>query len=107
MKLVKYICISLCLSLSAVCFAQQHKPTLNINDLDSKDYILNHGHSPEIVRMINLQKERTEPDARKVKKNNRFVKFLKNLYYERDLSMPVRDFGNNRISTPESSLRAK
>lgn len=70
---------------------------------NSREYLINHGHSPEAVRMLELQKQRIIGE-KQVKSNNRAVKFLKNLYHERDITMPLSDFGQSDISSPEAPL---
>jgi len=74
-------------------------------DCTSEKYLIDHGHSPEIVRMINLQKERTEGNINNTKRSksqNKFMKVLKNLWYEEDLTLPINDFGYNNITTVET-----
>jgi len=77
---------------------------LDPNDATTEQYLLNHGHSSEIVRMINLQKERTEGKVEQPSvTENKFKKFFKNLWYEQDLTMPVNDFGYNNINVVETN----
>jgi|GEM_PF-1799657 len=100
MKFSKYLILILCLGFLCS-FAPVRGERLNIKESDSKDYLINHGYSPEIVRLIKLQEVRTVGKKR-IEDNNKFVKLLKNLYYERDLTMPLNDFGHNEIITPEA-----
>lgn len=77
---------------------------LSPTDPTSEKYLLDHGHSKEIVRMINLQKDRTEGKAVVAPKSQgKIKKFFKNLWYEQDVSMPVTDFGFNEIKSPETA----
>jgi hypothetical protein len=76
---------------------------LNPTDSTSEQYLLNHGHSEELIRMINLQKERTEGNATvSSQSENKFKKFFKNLWFEQDLTLPVTDFGYNNIKSVET-----
>ena len=103
MNLIKYsIFSSLILCLVIGSFAQMPVNALTQNDVVEEEYLIKHGHSDEIVRMMELQKSRLEPEEKKIKKNNRFVKFFKNLFYERDITMPLVDFGQDRVRTVES-----
>ena len=83
-------------------FAKMPVNALTQKDAVEEAYFIKHGHSDEIIRMIELQKSRIEPEEKKIKKNNRFVKFFKNLFYERDITMPLSDFGQDRIITVEA-----
>lgn len=81
---------------------------LKSTDANTPEYIEKHGHSYEIIRMMELQKARVEPEKpehREDKTNNRFVRFFKNIFYERDLTMPLNDFGHDRVRTPEEPGR--
>ncbi len=72
-------------------------------DITSEKYLIDHGHSKEIVRMINLQKERDEGKASPTSKSQgRAKKFLKNLWYEQDVTLPTKDFGYNDVKTVET-----
>ncbi len=72
-------------------------------DATSEKYLIDHGHSPEIVRMINLQKERIEGNSGvRSESQNKFKKFLKNLWFEQDMTMPLTDFGYNKVTTVET-----
>jgi len=69
----------------------------------SEKYLIDHGHSKEIVRMINLQKDRTEGNlVDPPKSQNKFKKFFKNIWFEQDFTMPVTDFGYNDIKSVET-----
>lgn len=69
----------------------------------SEKYLLDHGHSQEIVRMINLQKDRTEGKAYVVqKRDNQVKRFFRNLWFEQDLTLPTTDFGYNDIHVVET-----
>ena len=73
-------------------------------DCTSEHYLIDHGHSPELVRMINLQKDRTEGKAVALSKpHGKIVKFLKNLWFEQDATLPLTDFGYNEVKSPEAS----
>jgi len=70
----------------------------------SEKYLENHGHSKEIIRMINLQKERTEGNVVEVsQRESKFKKFIKNLWFEKDATLPVSDFGYSAIDSVETS----
>lgn len=72
-------------------------------DCTNEKYLLDHGHSKEIVRMINLQKDRTEGKAVVAPKSEwKIKKFFKNIWFEQDLTLPVNDFGFNDIKTTET-----
>ena len=96
--LSKYLFLTLCL----VCFGNFSVNALGVNEIDSEEYLLNHGHSAEIVRMVQLQEKRTENSQRELNKSNKFVKFWKNIFYEKDVTLPLSDFGYNNILTPEA-----
>lgn len=102
MKNFKYILLTFCLIASLGAHA------LRANEASEREYILNHGHSEEIVRMIELQKSRTErprPEHKKFKNSNRLIKLFKNLFYERDITMPLEKFGQDKMRTVESPDR--
>ena len=70
----------------------------------SEKYLINHGHSQEIVRMINLQKDRTEGKVLVPSKSEgKIKKFFKNVWFEQDLTMPATDFGYNDIHSIETN----
>lgn len=76
---------------------------LTPEDPTSETYLLNHGHSQEIVRMINLQKARTEGNiSTPLKSEGKCKKFFKNLWYAQDLTLPTSDFGYNDIKAVET-----
>ena len=76
---------------------------LTPTDPTSEKYLIDHGHSQEIVRMINLQKERTEGKvATPSQSQNKIKKFFKNIWFEQDLTMPGTDFGYSNIKTVET-----
>jgi hypothetical protein len=75
---------------------------LEPNETTSEKYLLDHGHSAEIVRMINLQKERAEGIPPRSKSESHIKKFFKNLWYEQDATMPATDFGYNKVKTVET-----
>jgi len=77
---------------------------LNPTECTSEKYLINHGHSQEIIRMINLQKERTEGKLTEASKSqNKIKKFFKNIWFEQDVTLPVNDFGYNVINTVETN----
>lgn len=53
MKVIKYLLLTLCLA-SLSSFSVN---AMTVKDGDTEEYLLNHGHSKEIVRMINLQEK--------------------------------------------------
>lgn len=75
---------------------------LSTQEADSPEYLLNHGHSPEVVRMIQVQERRTI--GKETKSSNRLVKFMKNLYHERDFTLSLTDFGQSPVSSAEAPL---
>jgi hypothetical protein len=78
---------------------------LGVEEITSEEYILNHGHSKEISRMIKQQERTITAEEPNVVQNGRFKKIWKNLFYERDLTLPTKDLGRNVISTPEAPDR--
>ena len=102
MKPVKYLILVLFLVALFGLIKTPANAILGVDETDSEEYLLNHGHSRDITRMIELQEKRTLAKGNEIEKNNRFVKFMKNLYYERVLTLPLHDFGHNDITTPES-----
>lgn len=102
MKFYNVLVLAFCLIISSSAIA------LKSNEANQPEYIKKHGHSDEISRIIELQKARLEPEKpehMEVKTSNRFIKFFKNLFYERDISMPLNNFGNQRVRTVESPER--
>ncbi len=75
---------------------------LKMDDTSSPDYLINHGHSPEIIRLVETQQNKTLTKDEKIKTNNKFVKFWKNIFYERTITLPLDDFGYSTIKTPEA-----
>jgi len=69
----------------------------------SEKYLIDHGHSQEIIRMINLQKERTEGKVVVPSKSEgKIKKFFKNVWFEQDLTLPVTDFGYAQTKSAET-----
>lgn len=100
MKFAKYLTLSFLFAfLCGYTFVLAER--LNTERVNSEEYLRNHGHSPEVIRMIKMQEVRTVGE-KKVKESNRIVKFLKNIYYERNLTMPLEDFGQQDIISPEA-----
>jgi hypothetical protein len=69
------------------------------------DYLIKHGYSPEMVRLINLQKERigqegdTSTDnslSENIKLKDKAKKVIKQMYETSDVTMSP-NFANNRI----------
>lgn len=103
MKMIKYICF---LYLATFLILPAH--ALKSNEVSEEKYLIDHGHSDEIVRMIDLQKSRVEkdtPNQKKFEKSNRLKKFFQNLFRERDMTLPTETFGLDRIQTVESPER--
>lgn len=100
MKFFKYLLFAVCFSI-LVSFSFVNAKSLTPDEVTSKDYIINHGHSPEVYRLIEIQEKRTL-GLENSKQKSRPVKFLKNLYYERDLTSPFSDFGYFNIEVPET-----
>ncbi len=105
MKFVKYSVLALFVGFTCS-INPTFADTLDTEKADSREYLLNYGHSPDVVRMVELQKTRSIGVCQ-AEKNNRVMKFLKNLYYERNLTMPLQDFGQSSIETPEAPLIRK
>ncbi len=102
MKKFKTLFLVLCVCISAGAYA------LSPEEANSKEYIYNHGHSPEMIRIMELQKARTEPESpenMEVKPTNRFVKFFRNIFYERDATTSVDNFGQESIMSSERPKR--
>ncbi|OGI00116.1 MAG: hypothetical protein A2Y25_07415 [Candidatus Melainabacteria bacterium GWF2_37_15] len=102
MRVVKYLLLIGLVVMIMPAFA------LKSTEVSEEKYLLDHGHSDEIVRMMELQKSRLEgdkPEHKEFKTSNRIVKFFKNLFYERDITMPLNDFGQDRVTTVESPKR--
>lgn len=91
------------LVLSILFFNILSSKAISPTDPTSEKYLIDHGHSPELVRMINLQKARTEGSIPTPQRHNKFVKFFKNLWFDQDLTEPITDFGYNTITTPETA----
>ncbi len=106
MRFVK--CLALAIFVSFICLINQgYAKRLSVEEVDSREYLLNHGHSPEVYRLIELQNARIlgkkiNSEGEEIKSNNKLVKFLKNLYYERDFTLPLYNFGQHPIETPEA-----
>lgn len=78
---------------------------LEETDATSEKYLIDHGHSKEIIRMINLQKSRAEGNMKvEIKENKWYGKLFKNLWYEQDVTLPITDFGHRDVKTPETDL---
>jgi len=95
-----FLIFCICISVSA--------KALGPEQANSQEYIYNHGHSPEMIRLMELQKARIEPERpehAEIKHSNRFVKFFRNLFYERDVTVPVDNFGQDSILSTECPKR--
>lgn len=101
----KYIAVLLLTQVMSGALMLSSSAKLGTQRMDSDEYILNHGHSKDMVRMINQQKRTVTAEEPNVRENGRFVKFFKNLFYERDLTLPTKDLGRHVISTPEAPDR--
>jgi len=74
------------------------------NDSTSADYLKKHGYSAEMVRLVNVQKDRTEQkevpaEEKNFKKavwDSKPMKTLKQMFRTSDVTMSP-DFGNNKI----------
>jgi len=77
---------------------------LDPTEATSEKYLIDHGHSPEVVRMINLQKERAEGKTTVTppKPEGKIKKFIKNIWFEQDTTMPLTDFGYSNVKTVET-----
>lgn len=106
MKLFKYITTGI-LSITAVLAFSTTSSALGVTESSSKEYLINHGHSQETVRMIELQQKRTLTSDEEINTNNKFMKIFKNLFYSKNILLPSRDFGHNHIITPESPRQIK
>ena len=98
MKFIKYFLLILCV----VCLGSFSANALNVTEIDSEEYLLNHGHSKEVVRIINLQEKRAGGEQKEIENHSKFVKFWRNIFFEKDATLPLKDFGYNDIPTVES-----
>jgi hypothetical protein len=99
MKIKIFLLFALIMISTAPVLAEQMTPS----DCTSEKYLIDHGHSPEVIRMINLQKARTQgTEATVITTDNKFVKFWKNLWVEQDVTMPLTDFGASSVKTVET-----
>ena len=100
LKTFKLVLLTLLLGTSINNFpAKAMEPT----ECTTEQYLLDHGHSPEISRMVTLQKERAEGKVHKrTQSENKFKKVLKNLWYEEDATLSIKDFGYNDIHSVET-----
>ena len=104
LKAFRLLCLNLLIAGVVYSFPSK---ALDPTEPTSEKYLIDHGHSQEIIRMINLQKERTEGKiAVPSKSQGRLKKILKNLWFEQDLTMPITDFGYNDIKTVETNKSA-
>lgn len=116
MKNINYILIVLVVLVSVSASAK----VLRTDEAAEEEYLIKHGHSDEIVRLIELQKKRLQPadESQVVEqekgfwgkiweaiKNSRATKFARNMFYEGDLTMPNEKFGEDRVKTVESPRR--
>jgi len=89
--------------LIGVAFNNLPSKALTPTDPTSEKYLIEHGHSKEIVRMINLQKDRIEGKVLTAPvSENKFKKFFKNIWFYQDVTMPITDFGYSEIKSPET-----
>jgi hypothetical protein len=98
----KYIAAMLGVFALSTSFMLSAPAKLGSDKTVSDEYILNHGHSKEMVRMINQQERTIIAEEPNVREDGRLKKIWKNLFYERDLTLPTQDLGRNVISTPEA-----
>ncbi|MFH0703044.1 MAG: hypothetical protein V2B14_05850 [bacterium] len=76
---------------------------LTLADSANEQYLDNHGHSKELTRLVNVQKNRIEGKEIPVaNKKNKLSKFFRNLFVEPDLTTPVDEFGDRKIQVPET-----
>ena len=114
MRVIKYLLLIGLVVMVMPAFA------LRTNEVTEEKYLIDHGHSDEIVRMMELQKSRLEINNEepikeepktfwgkvgKHMENSRITKFCRNLIYERDVTMPTEKFGQDRVRTVESPNR--
>lgn len=60
-------------------------------------YLQNHGHSDDLIRMINLSKARAEDKQYNTKNDNKIKKFFTNLLIDPDITDPIYMFGDTKI----------
>ncbi|MDD3012697.1 MAG: hypothetical protein PHC34_03235 [Candidatus Gastranaerophilales bacterium] len=73
-------------------------------DSTNNNYLKNHGHSPEMIRIIDMQKDRIEqkavpteePNLKNTVWNSKPIKALKHMFRMSDVTMST-DFGNEKI----------
>ena len=99
----KKIITAIVFVIASVFFNIASSLALGETDSTSEEYLINHGHSQEAIRLINLQRKRVEGNTDiKVENNSFFKKFLKNLWFEKDASLYNADFGHRKIKTAET-----
>ncbi|OGH95368.1 MAG: hypothetical protein A2039_01135 [Candidatus Melainabacteria bacterium GWA2_34_9] len=102
MRLKAFRLLFLVLLMGVVVYSLPSK-ALDPAEPTSEKYLIDHGHSQEIIRMINLQKERTEGKVIVPSKSEgKFKKFFKNVWFEQDLTLPVTDFGYAQTKSAET-----
>jgi len=68
------------------------------SDFSSEEYLYHHGHSKEVIQLVNLQKARTEnTELPAVSRFQPVKSFLKNVY-NADLTVPLKKFGDSKIT---------
>jgi len=102
MHLKAFRLLFLALLIGVVVYSLPSK-ALDPTEPTSEKYLINHGHSQEIIRMINLQKDRTEGKILiPSKSHGKLKKFLKNVWFEQDITLPTNDFGYGEIKSIET-----
>jgi len=101
------IFIALLTVISFLAISTTEAASLVTSEASSEKYLYEHGHSKDLIRMINIQKDRTESntdEALRPKSEHQgpFKKLLKNLWFEKDITLPLSDFGHDEIETPET-----
>ena len=97
------VMIILISAITIVIFNTASVMAMEETEATSEKYLIDHGHSLEVIRLINLQKKRAGGNTElEIKQNSPIKKFFKNLWFEQDATMPVSDFGQRKVKTAET-----
>lgn len=70
---------------------------LTPQEFSSNQYLDNHGYSPEVIRMVNIQKSRTEDTQLPAVYNYSKVRNLMRNLYKSNIMYPLTPFGSDKI----------
>lgn len=69
------------------------------SDATDQQYLYNHGHSTDVINLVNLQKARAEgKDLPNVNQKNKYTRLIRKIFKEPDDSYALEKFGNNKIN---------